>query len=265
MNTSDLKLKLLGTLCCLFMVGCDSSNDWNLQPQSNASTNLALSPPGFLLDSRIVNPDDLVLDLTANNISVSTVSNEQGVEQGVLNFDPGETVTIVAAWSASMNTLVPLASARRTIVVPDDPAGVSVIVEDTAFTTNFDSDGDLRSNIAELRADTDPLDGASPTTPAEMIPVRINFGIPTALQNADVATVSALSLSVLVNDRVFVVTRNGNVWSGEGSEVAGNDVFIEASFFSNATRDVLLDRYELRQLTDTNGLSLGLDTTAPTP
>lgn len=259
-----LPTKAFTAICCLLISGCDSSNDWSLQSQGSGSTSLGMSAPDFLLDARVVDQNNLVLDVSANNISISTAPNDQGIQQGELNFDPGETITIVAAWSEVGSTLLPLASARRTVTVPNDPAGILVPVEESRFTTNFDSDGDLRSNIAELRAGTDPRDGNSPGTPVERLPVNINFGIPAALQDADASVLNALSLAVLVNGRVYSVTRNGNVWSGQGSEVARNDVFIEASFFASSNRDVLLDSFELRQLMDNNGLFVGLDTDAPT-
>ena len=246
-------------------MGCDSSSDWNLQSQSNGEASLGLGPPSFLLDPRMIDQDNLVLDVSANNVSINTVLNDQGIQQGELAFDPGDTVTIVASWSVSGSTLVPLASARRTVTVPSDPSGIVVPVEDSSFTTNFDSDGDLRSNIAELRAGTDPRDGNSPNTPVERLPVSINFGVPEGLQGSDAATINALSLAVLVNDRVFPVTRNGNVWSGQITEVAGNDVFVEASFYASSNRDVLLDSFVIRQLMASNGLFLGLNTEAPNP
>ena len=126
-------------------------------------------------------------------------------------------------------------------------------------------DGDGRSNIAELRSGTEPRSNASPGTEPVRLPVRINFGVPVSLQDAGDAAISALSLTVVVNGDVFIVTRNGNVWSGEATEVAGNDVFIEANFFSNSSRVELLDRYEIRQTMDANGLFIGLDAEGPTP
>ena len=260
-----LTVSALSAICCLFANGCDTSSELSLQSQVDGSTSIGMGPPSFLLNTREVDQSQLVLDVSANNISIETEQNTQGIEQGELNFDPGETITIGAAWSAVGSTLLPLASARRTVTVPSDPAGIIVPIEESRFTTNFDSDGDLRTNIAELRAGTDPRDANSPNTPVERLPVNINFGIPAALQGEDAATVNALSLAVLVNDRVFSVTRNGNVWSGVATEVAGNDVFIEASFFSNSDRDVLLEGFEIRQQMDTNGLFLGLDTPAPIP
>jgi len=242
-----LTVSALSAICCLLANGCDTSSELSLQSQVDGSTSIGMSPPSFLLTTREVDQSQLVLDVSANNISIETEQNTQGIEQGELNFDPGETITIVAAWSAIGSTLLPLASARRTVTVPSDPAGIIVPIEESRFTT------------------TDPRDANSPNTPVERLPVNINFGIPAALQGEDAATVNALSLAVLVNDRVFSVTRNGNVWSGVATEVAGNDVFIEASFFSNSNRDVLLEGFEIRQQMDTNGLFLGLDTPAPIP
>lgn len=262
----------------LILSGCDSAGDWTLQSTSAsdatasvaATATLGMSPPQFLTENRMLDQSQLMLDLTANGLTVPVTQNADGIFQGQLNFDANQSVEIVSAWSALVDsangeTLLPLASARRTVTVPDDPAGVIVPMPAQRFTTNFDSDGDTRSNIAELRAGTDATSGASPGTIPQRLPVVINFGIPASLQSADDATIAALSLSVLVNDLVFSVTRNGNVWSGEGAEVAGNDVFIDASFFSNSDRDTLLDRFELRQLMDENGVFLGLDTAGPTP
>ncbi len=257
------------TLCSLILIGCSSAGDWNIQSavgSANGGTAIAtldLSAPGFLTENRMLDPSQLVLEVTANGRSVPVSQTADGSFQGQLNFDANQTVEIVAAFSASGSSLLPLASARRTITVPDDPAGVTVPMPEERFTTNFDSDGDTLSNIAELRAGTDARDGSSPATIPESLPVRINFGIPEALQSADEDTLRELSLVVLVNDRVFSVTRIGNVWMGESTEVAGNDVFIEAQFFSNSNRDTVLDSFEFRQLVDNNGVFLGLNTLDP--
>lgn len=257
----------------LSLSGCDSAENWTVQSTSltNASLNgatatLSMSAPQFLTESRMLDQSQLVLRLFANGLSVPVTQDGNGAFQGQLNFDANQSVDIVAAWDAFRGTdQLPLASASRTITVPDDPAGVIVPISEQTFTTNFDSDGDFVSNIAELRGNTDPRNMSSPAETPQRLPVRINFGIPVSLQSANDATINALSLSVLVNDRVFSVTRNGNVWSGEGTEIAGNDVFIDASFFANSSRDTLLDRFEIRQLMAENGLFLGLNTEGPTP
>jgi len=236
-----------------------------LQPDGNGAAILGMSPPSFLSDPRMVNQNDLVLEVTANNLNVPMSQDENGIWRGTINFDPAQEVNLIAAWSEIGSPLLSLASARRAFTVPDDPAGLVVGIAENQFTTDFDSDGDGRSNIAELRNSTDPRSNASPGTPAEFLPVRINFGVPASLQSESEAVIRALSLTVLVNGEVFIVTRNGNVWSGQTTEVAGNDVFIEANFFSNSSRVDLLNRFELRQPMDANGLFIGLDTAGPTP
>lgn len=250
---------------CVLLSGCEPSSELILQPDGNGSATLGMSAPSFLADPRMVDQNDLVLEVTANNVSVPMSQDENGLWQGTINFDPLQEVNLIAAWSAIGNPLLSLASARRSFTVPDDLAGIVVGIDENRFTTDFDSDGDGRSNIAELRNSTDPRNNTSPGTPAEFLPVKINFGVPASLQSESESVLNALSLTVLVNGDVFIVTRNGNVWSGETTEVAGNDVFIEANFFANSSRVELLDRFELRQAMDANGLFIGLDTAGPTP
>jgi len=244
---------------------CEPINEITVQPDGKAGATLGITAPSFLADPRMVDQDSLVLDVTANNISVPMSRNDSGVWQGTISFDPQQSVDLIAAWSEQGTPLLSLASARRSFTVPDNPAGLVVSILESRFTTDFDSDGDGRSNIAELRNNTDPRSASSPGTTPELLPVRINFGVPESLQSESASVISALSLTVLVNGEVFIVTRNGNVWSGESTEVAGNDVFIEANFYANASRVNLLDRYELRHLMSDNGLFLGLDTTGPSP
>lgn len=250
---------------CVALSACEPFNEITIQGNADGTATLGMSAPSFLADPRMVNQDQLVLDVLANNISVPMVQDAAGVWRGTINFDPLQEVNLIAGWSERAGSLIPLASAQRSFTVPDDPAGVVVGIAENRFSTDFDSDGDGRSNIAELRAGTDPRLNTSPGTQPVMLPVRINFGVPESLQSADASVINALSLTVLVNGEFFLVTRNGNVWSGETTEIAGNDVFIEANFFSNSSRVELLDRYELRQALNDNGLFIGLDTTRPTP
>ena len=265
-----MKLKQSIKAVCVLTSGvllsaCEPTNEVVVRPDGNGAAVLSMSPPSFLADPRMVDQSLLALELTANNISVPVSQDANGVWQGTISFDPLTDVTIIAAWSETGIPLLPLASASRSFVVGDDPGGLVVSIAEDQFNTNFDSDGDGRSNIAELRSGTEPRSNASPGTEPVRLPVRINFGVPVSLQDAGDAAISALSLTVVVNGDVFIVTRNGNVWSGEATEVAGNDVFIEANFFSNSSRVELLDRYEIRQTMDANGLFIGLDAEGPTP
>ncbi len=264
MNTLRTNVAVLA-ISGLMLSACHSPEEWSVQSNGDMSAELGMPVPEFLTENRMLEPDDLELEVSANSNNVVMTQNEQGVWQGQINFDPNETVTIIAAWSAKGNSLLPLASARRTVDIGNDPAGVIVPMEDRRFSTNFDSDGDGRSNIAELRAGFDPRNFDSPGTVAERLPVRIDFGVPASLQDAEASVVNALSLAVSVNGLVFPVTRNGNVWSGESTEIEGNDVFIDAKFYANSARDNLLDRYELRYPMESNGVFLGLDTPSPTP
>lgn len=250
---------------CILLNACEPSSELTIQPDGNGAAVLGMSAPSFLADPRMVDQSLLVLDLTANNISVPVSQDENGIWRGTINFDPLQDVNLIAAWSEMGSTLLPLASARRSFTVPDDPAGVVVNITENRFTTNFDSDGDGRSNIAELRNNSDPRNGTSPGTTPEQLPVSINFGVPVSLQGESDAVIRALSLTVLVNGEVPRVTRIGNVWMGQTMEIAGNDVFIEANFFSNSSRVELLNRFELRQPLGTNGLFIGLDTEGPNP
>lgn len=251
---------------CFVLSACEPSNEWTVQPEGNGTAALGMSAPSFLADPRMVNQDQLVLDVSVNNISVPMMRDANGVWTGTINFDPLQEVNLTAAWSAQLDsTLLALAQAVRTFTVPDDPAGIAVRIAESRFTTDFHADDDGRSNIAELRAGTDPTLNTSPGTSPEFLPVRINFGVPESLRTASASVISALSLVVEVNERVFIVTRNGNVWSGETSEIAGNDVFIEASFFANSSRIEVLDSYKLRQALNDNGLFIGLDAERPNP
>ncbi len=255
----------LAMLACLSLLGCDVQDGFELTRTTTGTTaSIGLTPPDSFTQNRMVDPNDLTLDVSVNGRSVSMQPNAVGVWEGQINFDPDQSVTVVAAWSAIGTSLLPIASLTRSVTVPDDPQGINVALASEQFTTQFDSDGDLRSNIAELRAGTNPRDGGDPAGVAPRLPVKLSFGVPASLQNASNAELAALSLTVLVNDRVFSVTRNGNVWSGESTEVEGNDVFIDAKFFATSARENLVNRYEQRHSMQANGVFLGIDAAQPT-
>ncbi len=252
-------------LACFSLLGCDGQGQFKLSRTTSSTTaSIGLTPPDVVTQNRMVDPNDLTLDVSVNGRSVSMQPNAVGVWEGQINFDPDQSVTVVAAWSAIGTSLLPIASLTRSVTVPDDPQGINVALASEQFTTQFDSDGDLRSNIAELRAGTNPRDGGDPAGVAPRLPVKLSFGVPASLQNASNAELAALSLTVLVNDRVFSVTRNGNVWSGESTEVQGNDVFIDAKFFATSARENLVNRYEQRHSMQANGVFLGIDAAQPT-
>lgn len=253
------------TLACLSLLACDVQNEMDVaRTATGAAASIGLTPPDVLTQHRMLDPNDLTLDVSVNGRSVTMQPNASGVWEGQINFDPNDSVTVVAAWSAVGATLLPIASLSRSVTVPDDPQGINVALASEQFTTQFDSDGDLRTNIAELRAGTNPRDGGDPAGVAPRLPVKLSFGVPASLQNASDAELNALSLTVLVNDRVFSVTRNGNVWSGESTEVQGNDVFIDAKFFATSARENLVNRYEQRHAMQVNGVFLGINAAQPT-
>jgi len=252
-----MRKRILAIIACLVFSGCESSPDLTIEPNYDGTASVGLAPPSFLLDSRLIEVDELDLDVTANNLEVSMVQQTSGVWEGTMLFNPGQNIEVLVAWSTKSG--LPLANATRVAQVPTDGRGLNIEIPENIYYTIYDFDGDLRSNLSELRAGWDPTSTASPGVDPDPRDVQFNFGIPpTLLQSLSVEAQNNLSMVVLLDNRVFRLFYNAEtrIWSGRGVAREGNDVFLDVTYYETPAHVNKLESFKLRMPVTSNGINV---------
>jgi len=248
-------IRIFSLAIALLLSACDTPSEVHLQNNGDGTSTMTLSAPEFLTEGRMLTTDDLALELIINNTSVP-VFPEGDLWQVEVVVEPGQVLNFRVAWSQKGPRPVPLASLSETFTVPDDVGSVTLTLPSTSFTTDFDFDTDKRSNIAEIRAGTDPTNGLLPGGEPALLPVNYRIGIPPELQPVADDESSNLILVAVINGATFntVLQADRKEWWGSTMEYDGNDVFIELKFVLDSNRDDDLFNYKYRLPLGPDGL-----------
>jgi len=231
----------------LLLSACDGSAELHILENSDGSATLSMDAPDFIQDGRMVDIEQTDLQVSVNGGEVDMSRSDTGQWVGSTMLEPGASYTVSASWFERFeNTQLELARARKTFSIPMNAPSSSVSIPDNLYTTNFDVDGDERSNLSERKLDTNPLDPFSPGGPVQKVRLDVTFPLPRELENAGLEVTQPLVMVATINDSVFFITRNANLWTGTVVAPLNNDQFIDATLYATSARNEIVGRIQLR-------------------
>jgi len=166
-------------LFAAMLLGACAESPSTVTVDEHGQTVVKLSPPGQL-STRAINPDNLVLAVSINNLPLDM--SQSGESWTGSRFIPeGSDVNLEVRWAEVVDQQsLPLAVATDSILAISSNVNFSVVDESYVSTgEGFDADADLISNLAERRQDTDPFDASDPS---EITDVQASVFIPGSLR-----------------------------------------------------------------------------------
>jgi len=146
---------------------------------------------------------------------------------------PGASTEFILSWTTKVDdqSLV-LAQAQKVVAVPIDADQLDLNISSDEYNLSFDADADGISNLTEQMESTNPFDSSDPGTPLVLVDVVVQLDIPTDLVDSDDA--ATIVPSALLNGKALDLSFNGTTWEGSATAVENSDVFLTASFGTDA-------------------------------
>ena len=229
----------------LLLLSCNGHDSGSIQTASDGATVMAFTPPEPILQSRMVDLDAVLLDVSVdvgNGATLIQLTRDQnGVWSGTTMVPSNSSVAVVVTWSESFSgRRLQLAEAVKEFAVAANAQDVSVRFLTDEFNISFDSDRDGRFNLDERNASSDPFDSASPGAAVISVPVGIQLDLPEVLLSASEEAIAALDVAAQVNGEDVLLTRTGNRWEGTTQAAENSSAFVVATFFESTERSVRL-------------------------
>ncbi len=227
----------------LGLVACDSQDVGTADVEAGQST-LSFTPPVMLQASRVIDRDQLTLDVEIDGVPASVPRISDNRWEGAPTVPTNRLVTLQVTWRYEG-----LAVAQATRELPVPPAEVtggslSVDFESNEFDTTADDDGDNRSNLSEFDAGTLPRDAASPGGDLPTVQLGLRFRLPNELAAADQAITDPVQIIASVvrvgiaEPLIVNLTRNDDIFTSTARVQVpeGSDVFVRAGVFATTDR-----------------------------
>ena len=241
-------------LCSLLgLSACDTnqSNEHSgvVTAHGNGSGSVGFEPPSMLLQSRAVNPEQLLLTVTVNGreIKVEPVTNSDGSQSwaGSLRVERGSNLQIIVTWSeAFRGQVLDLAQASENFTVPVNPES-DIVIRFVAgdYYTGFDQDQDSISNLSERNANSDPLVNEAPSDPIVLVNAGISAQLPDRLRDISNDINEDLYVVAEIDRTAIEISREENEWRGETTVPTDADVLINFTVYTSINRDVPIARW----------------------
>jgi len=246
-------------LMVLFISACAEEPSVLMESDQAGGLNTSFTPPDMVAQSRAIVQSELRLSIVVNG-SESIFAGEAIAESGSVTFPAarGEKLNIVVTWSELYRgQLLVLARAEESTTVPvDAQADFSFTINTENYSTAFDDDQDLSSNLEERNNDTDPR--VADQNPDQVVQVPINFraNIPEQLTNVSNDIDQALIAVAKIDESPVQLTREGNTWVSQVTRPENTEVLVNYSFFHSARPKVKLATWEGRRNTGGEGTTV---------
>lgn len=139
----------------LLLVACDSGS----KPEPvviNSASLTEIKLPEVLRTVSALDPGELQLSVRVNDQATDLAQTEEDLWTGSVNVPGNQTSSVVVEWGTSYGSTsyLKLAEQQKFIYVAQEARSVTF---DNSYNTNFDTDNDSRSNLAELEQGRSPV------------------------------------------------------------------------------------------------------------
>lgn len=217
-------------------VSQSTSSGTNTTLSSNGA--LALTPPAVILQSRIVDLQQLRPEVTVIPGGLVDMTPAADLRQwsGVINVPANAEVSVSIEWfeqiqSNGESVDLQLAGIQQTIMTDEQAAAISFTAEQYE-TEGFDDDMDGVSNLAERNASTNPFDerDAPPPTPGSN--TEVSVVIPQVVSGS-VPQIDGLGATYAANE-----LRLTGEWGSAVQEATNGELFIDSLMINEGNEDI---------------------------
>jgi hypothetical protein len=237
-NTRLLK-GIFVLLSTIVLSACNQSDEGNRVDVVGGVASMAFTAPPLLLQSRTIIRENLILRVTINDQTVQISPNAEGqyIYETTLPANSASVVTI--EWIEIVDgSELPLARATKPLNVGS--ASSPAILRFTQFDTSMDSDNDGYSNYQERREGSLFNDSTSPVAPPVIVSLEVILKLPVGMIDATEERKAAIDPVATVNGKEIFLTREGNEWRGAVTVTENSDPLVDASFYSNSDKLILI-------------------------
>lgn len=195
---------------------------------------LTLTPPAILLQSRMIDPQQLRAEVTVlpGGIVVMTPNAERTQWSGVIQVPVNTNVSVNIEWFETFSARdLQLASLLQSVNVQESAATVTFDANQYE-TAAFDDDNDGVSNLEERNATTDPFNVRDAPPPDPGSDSQISAVIP-LVNNGSVPQIDGLGATYAANE-----LRLAGEWGSAVQEGAQGELFIDSLMINEGNEDI---------------------------
>jgi len=239
--SNGLRLALLGFLFSV-LASCDISggdSSGALTADTDGQTQLAMTPPSLLLQTRAVVQGNLRLQVTIGDTVFDVPRDSSGVYILNTSLPPNTSTVVSLEWSEIVEQRVlPLATASKNLDIASNALSAEVRFFSNEFDTSIDNDNDTQSNLEERSLGTDPFDPTDPPAPPVSVPLQLQFAVPSVFDDASEESRASVDAIARVNNVEILLTREGDIWRGSTTVNENSEPFVAVEFFDSAEQQV---------------------------